>query len=160
MLRLSLLCSIILCLTFAGCGGEPKPDGLPKLHPVTLTFTQGGEPCVESIVTLVPESDSPWGTGGITDASGNVAVRTHGKFLGAPAGKYKITISKTESGVAGPAPADMFTVQTIQTFNLIDPIYANSETTTLVIEVEEGKNSFPPFELGEKVREPVRLPGM
>jgi len=164
MTRLSLIClfPIVLCLTVAGCGGEPRPDGLPELFPVTLTFTQEGEPCVEAIVTLIPESDSPWGTGGITDANGRVAVRTHGKFLGAPAGRYRVTISKTESGVAGPAPADMFTVQTIQTFHLIDPTYADFASTPLIIEVEANRrgNSFPPFELGERVREPVRLPGM
>ena len=160
--RLSLFCPVILCLAVAGCGGEPKPDGLPKLYPVTLTFTQNGEPCADAIVTLVPVSDSPWGTGGITNANGNVRVQTHGKFPGAPAGKYKITVSKTENGTAGQASANMFATQTIQTFNLIDPVYAVSSSTPLDITVEAGKNKtpYPPFDLGAKVREPVRPPGM
>ena len=152
--------SVVICCVFAGCGGEPEPEGLPKRYPVTLTFTQEGEPCVEAIVTLFPESDSPWGTGGITDANGSVKVQTHGKFPGAPAGKYKVTVSKTESGPVGPAPVDMFTTQVTQTFNLVDPDYANSATTTLTVEVEAGKKAYPPFELGKKVRAPVRLPGM
>ena len=162
VLRLSVLCAVAFCAAFAGCGGEPEPEGLPKRYPVTLTFTQEGEPCVEAIVTLFPESDSPWGTGGITDANGSVKVQTHGKFPGAPAGKYKVTVSKTESGPVGPAPVDMFTTQITQTFNLINPEYAAPATTTLTVEVEasKSKKTYPPFELGEKVREPVRLPGM
>jgi len=158
--RLSLIGLVAFVL--AGCGGEPKPDGLPQLYPVTLTFMQGGEPCAEAIVTLVPESGSPWGTGGVTNANGSVAVQTHGKFPGAPAGKYKIIVSKTENGTAGQAPVDMFTPQMVQTFNLIDPIYANSATTILTLEVESSKTKkpYPSFDLGEKVREAVRLPGM
>ena len=151
---------VVFCIAFSGCGGEPVPDGLPKLYPVTLTFTQAGEPCVEAIVTLVPESDSPWGTGGVTNANGSVAVQTHGKFAGAPAGKYKVTISKTENGTVGQASGDMFTTQMIQTFNLIDPVYSTPATTPLTLEVEAGKKSYPQFELGEKVREVVRPPGM
>ena len=157
-LPLSLVCCSVFVLALSGCS-ERRPAGLPKLYPVTLQFTQGGEPCVEAAISLIPESDSPWGTGGITDADGKVTLYTHGKYLGIPAGNYKITVSKTEIELIGPAPVGMGDVQASHAYNLIDSIYSLPSTTTLSIEVGEGTRSFPPFELGEKVREFAQPPG-
>jgi len=157
--RLSLVCFSAAILTLSGCS-EPRPEGLPKLYPVTLQFTQGGQPCVEAAVSLIPEPGSPWGTGGITDVNGRVTLSTHGKYPGIPAGNYKITVSKTEIELVGPAPQGMGEIQATNAYSVIDPVYTLPSTTTLAIEVGEGTKTFPPFELGEKVRELVKPPGM
>ena len=156
---MSPVCFSIFILALLGCS-KPRPEGLPKLYPVTLQFTQGGEPCVEAAVSLIPEPGSPWGSGGITDANGRVTLHTHGKYPGIPAGNYKITVSKIESEFVGPTPQGMGDIQASNAYSLIDSIYTLPSTTTLAIEVGEGIKSFPPFELGDKVRELLTPPGM
>jgi len=154
---LPLVCFSVLLLTLSGCS-EPRPAGLPKLYPVTLQFTQGGEPCAEAAISLIPESDSPWGSGGVTDANGRVTLSTHGKYPGIPAGIYKITVNKAEVELVGPAPVGMWDNQASRAYSLIDPIYTVPSTTTLSIEVGKGTKSFPPFDLGKKVRELAKEP--
>ena len=128
---------------------------MPNLYPVTLKFTQEGTPCVEALVSLTPESDGQWAVGGITDSGGNIVLHTHGRYPGVPAGKYKITVIKTETELTGPPPTEMGQSQASTTYNLIDPAYSAPSTSTLTLEVVAGKNSFPPFDLGKKVREVV-----
>ena len=115
---------------------------------------------MEAAVSLIPESDSPWGSGGVTDASGKVTLFTHGKYSGIPAGNYKITISKIEVEFIGPASVGMGDTQASRAYSLIDTVYSLPATTTLSIVVGEGTKSFPPFELGEKGRELMKPPGM
>ena len=155
----SLVCFSVLVLALSGCS-EPRPEGLPKLYPVTLQFTQEGEPCVEAAISLIPEPGSPWGTGGITDANGRVTLQTHGKYSGVPAGTYKITVNKAEVEYIGPPPTAMGVAHPSQTYSLVDPVYSIPSTTTLAIEVGEGTKSYPPFDLGKKVREPMQQLGM
>ena len=152
-----LLWGGLLFLLLAGCG-QPRPDGLPNLYPVTLKFEQEGTPCAEAIVSLMPESDDPWAVGGITDTGGNVVLQTHGRYSGVPAGKYTITVTKTETELTGPPPKDIGEAQACTTYNLIDPVYSVPSSSTLALEVVAGENSFPPFSLGKKVREPVPTP--
>jgi len=157
MMRLFLIGLVVFCTVLIGCS-QPMPDGLPKLYPVSLKFVQEGAPCAEALVSLTPESDGQWAVGGITDSGGNVALQTHGRYSGVPAGKYKITVIKTETELIGPPPKDMGETQASTTYNLIDPVLSVVSTTTLALEVVDGKNSFPPFDLGKKVHEPVLSP--
>jgi len=130
---------VSFCLTFVGCGGEPKPDGFPVLYPISLTFTQEEEPCEDAVVQLLSLDNSPWSVAGMTGARGITTFWTHGKFPGAPAGRYRVDIKKEELATA--ANGD------IQVYTLIDP-----NLTPIEIEVIAGKNSFEPFDLGKKVR--------
>ena len=43
------------------------------------------------------EGDGKWGVAGHTNASGVAVMRTGGQYDGAPAGTYKVLISKNES---------------------------------------------------------------
>jgi hypothetical protein len=140
--RLSPFCFLVLCVTFAGCGGEPKPDGLPTLYQVSLTFTQDGEPCVDVNVPLIPLDGSPWGVGGKTNEKGVATFITHGKFSGVPAGKYRVEVSKYETEIDSKGDPLLYT--------LIDPALPPIE-----IEIT-GKDKFEPFDLGKKVRELVK----
>ena len=153
------VCSIALALTFAGCGGEPKPAGMPPLHPATLVFTQEGEPIAGASVQLVSETDSRWPIGGSTDTAGTIALKTYGKYPGVPEGKYKVVVSKVEREQIGPAPQSMYEVQKENVFDLIDANYSIPEKTPLTIEVKPGKNSYEPFDLGKKIRQKVKKPG-
>ena len=160
-LRLSTVGLVCGFLTFAGCGGEPKPDGMPKLHPTVIQLAQDGAPLEGASVQLLSETDGRWPIGGSTDANGAVSLSTYGKYPGVPEGKYKVVVSKVEREKFGPEPTSMYESQAENVYNLIDTVYSTAETTTLEVEVKAGKNSFGPFDLGMKIRQPVqRPPGM
>ena len=157
ILRLSLVCPIVLCLAFVGCGGEPRPDGFPKLYPVSLTFIQEGEPVADAAVILLPQDDNRWSSGGATDANGVAVLRTHGRFLGVPVGKYKVMVTKQEIvpiGATTPDPLGAYGLT--NSYDLINPDFFNPNRTPFEIEVVSGRNQFEPIELGRKVR--IRVP--
>jgi hypothetical protein len=89
-------------LVTAGCGGGKK------LYPVEGTVTIDGEP-LEGAMVIFTSGDST-SAAGITSASGKFKLLTDGKE-GAPAGTYKVTVTKkktvqptsaTTGGVADP----------------------------------------------------------
>ena len=149
--RLSILGLMVSYLVLSGCGGEPKPPGLPKLYPVSLKFIQDGAPCADASVVLIPEDGSKWPTGGATNADGVAVLRTYGKYPGAPVGKYKVMVSKQEVEPLGttsePSPSPKVNV-----YHLINPEYSSIVNTPFKIEVVAGKNEFELFDLGKKVR--------
>jgi len=81
-----------------GCGGDPRPAGMPRLYPVSIVVIQDGAPLTNATVQLIPEDEanSRWGPMGMTNASGVAAMRTNARYDGAPLGTYKVVVSKTE----------------------------------------------------------------
>jgi len=146
------ICPVVLCLVVAGCGGEPKPDGFPKLYPVSLKFIQEGEPCADTLVFLFPQEKSKWSSGGVTNSDGVAVLRTHGKFVGVPAGKYKLTVQKYETVSKGSQNSELGAPIKIEVYDIIDANYRDPDKTPLEIEVVSGKNKFEPFDLGKKIR--------
>jgi len=147
------LCGLVL-LT-AGCGGVKKPNGMPALHKTTLTFTQGGAPLSEATVSLVPlEGAVTWPAGGVTDNNGVLRVKTMAQFDGAPAGNYKITVSKTEMENTGETTksSDGDEISVFKSYNLVDKKYRNANSSDLTLEVKSGANT-ETFDLGPAVRE-------
>jgi len=74
---------------------------LPDLFPCKITITQGGRPLEDATVQLVPEKDAfdfdfPWYIIGKTDANGTAKIFTHTDHAGAPAGKFKVLVSKID----------------------------------------------------------------
>ena len=100
--KLLILLSLV---TFFGCAKQSVPDGLPKLVPVTLTFTQEGAPLTGAVVSLI-DPNIQFLVGGTTDADGTVVLYTHGLYKGAPLGKFKVRVVKTESD-STPQPMTM-----------------------------------------------------
>lgn len=160
MKQLLTLVPCVLILFVAGCG-QKLPDGMPPLHPTTLTFTQGGAPLADAGVTLtaLEAANSQWSLGGTTDSKGVLRVQTQG-FNGAPAGNYKVVVSKTETeGTAevveitnhdAPPP----TTNNTKSFYLVDKKYRSAGTTDLTLEVKAGKNA-ETYDLGVAVREEI-----
>lgn len=147
----------------SGCGAD-RPKDLPKLYPITLQFTQGGAPCASASVSLISLDGGKWVIGGSTDASGNLQPKTHGQYPGVPAGKYRITVRKTEqeepkSNSAGSDPMASMMTPVVDSYNLIDTQYASRKDSPLEIEVGTGKNTYEPFDLGEPIRVRMKQPG-
>ena len=99
----TLMLSIVLLLVvffLSGCGGQARPDGLPKLYPVSITVIQEEAPLEGAMVQLVAKDEDSvllrWGPTGVTDASGVAVLRTDGKYDGAPLGTFKVVVSKNE----------------------------------------------------------------
>ena len=147
---------IIVLLSICGCS-EPRPDGMPPLRRVTLEFHQEGVPISEASVQLMPQFASQWSVGGSTNAKGQVELKTHGKYVGVPAGKYKICVNKSES--EGELPEIGKVTAPMKFFYLVETKYTLADQTPLEIEVGEGKNKFEPFDLGKAVRLEVIPPG-
>jgi hypothetical protein len=87
-------------------------------------------------------------------------LKTYGQHVGAPEGAYKIVISLREEERVGDAPTSMYDAPPVtNSYDLIDPSFANPLTTSLTVKVEKGKKNYDPIELGEKIRLRVKKPG-
>lgn len=163
MTRSMLLAFVFISLLFVfGCNrGARKPDGLPKLYPVTIRLEQEGRPLAGAEVVLRSEVSGNWSCGGNTDQSGVVKIHTHGQFSGAPAGRHKIIVTKTKF-LAPKGSVDFSQAKSLgelremeeeaarnqsktdfgATVYHVERKYSDPETTPLEIEVASGKNSF------------------
>ena len=122
------LTMILILFAYAGCSRDSRPKDLPRLFPATLTVTLDEQPLADAIVTLYPENevDARWTVGGWTDSDGKAIIVTHGKFLGSPAGKFKVCITKSEVEGSGPG---------LKVTHFVDPLFADPKKTPLEIEV-------------------------
>ena len=151
------------CAAFPGCG-DGRPADMPKLHPVSLTFTLDDTSLADAFVTLYStDEQSRWAVSGRTDAAGCVSLRTNGRYPGAPAGRYKIVVDKVER--RGPPvpkeselPKDETERQKVfdeigkQTtiIRIVDEKFLSPQTTPLEYEVVAGDNE-EIFDLGKAV---------
>lgn len=105
-----------LLLATLGCGGSGRVGANLKVTPVSGKVTLGGEPLADAQVTLAFEGNPPdgfVGAGAKTDAQGNFEVFTGGQ-KGAPAGTYKVVISKLVGADGKPAvPSEGMDMQQI-----------------------------------------------
>ena len=137
------LMPVVFLLVCVGCSGGNRPKDLPRLFPVTLTITMDDQPLADATVMLYAENtaDAKWTIGGQTDATGNVTIVSHGQFHGAPAGKFKVCVTKSEMKESAPervlasAPTENTTMGFQRPTHLVDPLFADSKSTPLEIEV-------------------------
>lgn len=142
---------VALCTAFVGCGQE-LPDGMPELYPTTLTFTQEGKPLAEASVVLVPQFDCAWMVSGLTDADGSVRLKTHGKYDGAPAGKFKICVTKTVSEGELPTMGSSQAAVPMTFYQAVEAQYGKADTTPLEIEIGADKKPVTSFDAGKAVK--------
>jgi fibronectin type 3 domain-containing protein len=137
-----LICCIVVT---SGCS-EKLPEGLPALFPATLTITLEGKPFANAMVSLSSADGShSWTSGGITDKNGQLAVYTHGKYQGIPAGKYKVTVDCITSDVPMPQNPTMEQIEEHNrnhpSFRIVPPEYTEKSNTPLEIEITQSKNT-------------------
>lgn len=139
--RLTLLAfAVFAAVAASALGGckrlPPRPEGMPELYPCTMHVTFGGE-IVEGVrVGLI--SDDPalkkWRAGGVTDAEGNVVIKTAAYYDGAAAGTFKLSFSKSEDRLGD-------TLEEMQPLSLI-PLKYLPVNTKLTVEIKPEKNEF------------------
>ena len=144
-----LLTIIPALLVFGGCTKENRPDDMPPLYPVTITFTLDGQPLAGALVNLHTEDKAveKWTIGSYTDENGKAIIVTHGQFRGSPAGKFKVCVKKSEiEGDSTPKEPTGLVFDTTPTptrmpkmINHVHAEYGKKETTPLEIEVPASK---------------------
>ena len=127
-----VLVFLVSILIFSGC--KKRPDGLPKLFPVTVQIMSEGKPVTGASVLLFPEdSSSRWAGSAVTDTSGNANIQVLGQYNGTPVGKYTAIVTMVEIDQRGEDQYDAF--------DLIDPKFGDVARPAIQIEVKEEKNN-------------------
>ncbi|MBQ9813272.1 MAG: hypothetical protein IJM54_08140 [Thermoguttaceae bacterium] len=153
---IATLC-VLLAVASTSCKKEKRPDGMPDIYPCSLKIVQDSAPLADAQVSIV--SSDPqimrFPCGGNTDANGIVELKTMG-FKGAPAGSFKVVVSKIE---ATNRPSSYEEAQQLQeqgakeeSFDLVDRKYADASTTPLSIEVQKSNPAPIELDVGEAVR--------
>jgi hypothetical protein len=146
---------VIGTIVYSGCNRESKPADFPKLYHCQIKVTQNNVPVSDIQVSLYDINvTNRWVVFGQTDHNGNATIRTHGSFNGAPAGKYKVVLTKLEEEGQGWDNPDSPTpkwVEDIKIYSLIDEKYTKPETTPFEL-VIESKSVAETFEIGQPVR--------
>jgi hypothetical protein len=160
--------AVILPILFlTGCQQKiSAPADLPRLSPCVITVTQDGTPLEDATVTLVSIGGSKkWGPGAKTNASGVAEIYTNGFYKGAPAGKYKVIVGKTEvepsKAPPAPGPEDpgyddwlkKYGNEVRPVYSLVEKKFTVADTTPLEVEIQEGKTLSTAADIGKKVRE-------
>jgi len=131
---------------------------MPKIYPVTLTFTQEGKPLVGASIALISPTgeNATWAPGGVTDVDGKAILRTRGQFKGAIAGKFKIAVTLTESEGGDDGVSDSGVVigpgTPFKLFSLVETQYRDIKTTPLEVEITPKGASETTFDVGKAVR--------
>ena len=162
-----IVCVIGICallIAVVGCE-QPKPEGLPPLQKTTLVLQQDGSPLVGASVSLYSEDKSiKWSVGGVSNNAGEVSVKTHGQYLGAPLGKYVVLVTKqefTKSSLPETAPLDAAEyaewqrqrdAEVLPVYDLVDPKFGNPKTSPLKIDISKGAKS-ETFDCGKAIRQ-------
>lgn len=139
---LGILLMVALLLAATGCGSSNQGPTL-KVTPVKGKVTLGREPFADAAVTLVFQGQPPngyVGAGGTTDAQGNFEILT-GTQKGAPAGTYKVTVSKVvgpdgKPFVADPASGEMLDPDSLK--ELVPSAFSNPEESTQTLTITDG----------------------
>ncbi|MDR2704683.1 MAG: carboxypeptidase-like regulatory domain-containing protein [Planctomycetaceae bacterium] len=139
---------LIFLVLVVGCSGEQRPEGMPTLYPCTITITQDGKPLAGAMVTLYTESseDRRWSSGGTTNPQGVISIKVLGKYLGAPAGTYKVTVEKQE--------IENVDSNSYYHISLVETQYIKVQDTPLKIEVTpQGVNQT--FDVGKPIQKRI-----
>ena len=104
-----LLSGILLLslLLVPGCGKPPADLPQAELYPFSGIVNVNGKPATGAMLTLHPSGDSKLGIvtpHGIADENGLFMLTTYSTADGAPAGKYKVTVSWSD--ITNPGGSD------------------------------------------------------
>jgi hypothetical protein len=143
-LRSGFIVSTIAVLVVAccGCGGESY-DSVP----VSGTVTHKGTP-VEGATVAFHGGSAKVPATGVTDASGKFKLSSYKPDDGAPAGSYRVTVTKKKlEGGGGTGPSSMEEAAAksggpaAKETDLLPAKYADQEMTPLTATVEKGKTN-------------------
>ncbi|MDR0521444.1 MAG: hypothetical protein LBH00_06285 [Planctomycetaceae bacterium] len=160
MKALTTITLLIVTITIiSGCGDASRPKDLPKLYPCTVTITQEGKPLADAMIEFVPAdaANAKFRAVSMTGKDGSVKMATYG-FTGAPAGKYKVVVTKTMNddivyaAEVNPSSGEKDIVS-YNTYRMVDEQYSSAETTPFEIEITGKERSVTKtFDAGKAVK--------
>lgn len=158
----------LLSVVFAGCSSESLPADLPQLTRCQIKITQEGSPLEGATVTLHSlDGMRQWGAGGLSNAAGIAEIYTNGRYPGAPAGKYKVVVSKIETDPSQLPPAppqndpgypawhQKAESEVRQSYSVIEKKFTEPGSTPHEIDITEGKTAETTLDVGKKVRHKI-----
>jgi hypothetical protein len=92
--RSTLIGTVCLALLL-GCGGGSSAPKV-KTYPVTGSVAYNGQPLAGAVVVFKSDDEALPGASGITDKEGKFTLSTYSVNDGAPAGLFKITVTKDD----------------------------------------------------------------
>jgi hypothetical protein len=126
-----------LALFSLSCGGDPR---FKPVYPVRGQVFFEGKPAAGAGISfkIADEEDHPWTRPAAeVDEQGNFVVTTYRLNDGMPKGKYDVVVVWLPKGYAGP----------IEKVNKLPMRYADRATSGLSVEIKEGDNTLPRFDL-------------
>lgn len=129
-----------LMVLVAGCGGNASDQ--QKLSPVTGTVTLDGKPLSGAVITFVP-TGATHGTGarGRTDDDGKYELATRSRRKGAPAGDYRVMVSKMVLPDGSDSPANsVVSPMDSHAREVLPAIYSVANQTLLIAKVGDNDN--------------------
>ncbi|MDO5554579.1 MAG: hypothetical protein Q4G68_12550 [Planctomycetia bacterium] len=142
---LSLLSVSILWAS--GCDRGPQPPAdMPKLTPCSVTVVTDDGPLADALIALYPASGEPgydWLIQGQTDETGKAIIRTQDRFVGCPAGDFRVMVTKTVSETSDATSAKL----KVKCYSLVDTKFSDRATTPLTLTVGDSPCN-EKFELG------------
>jgi hypothetical protein len=165
-LKRILLSLGLLLVVETGCQ-ETVPSDIPQLYPVTVTVMLNGTPLPEASLSLkMVDHDTGLAIVGKTDSSGIAQLWTQGRYRGAPAGKYKVTVRKSAlvEGATSktPPPNDPKELDAYKrkveaerkSYPAIEERFSKMEKTVLEMEVVPNQKNVTTFEVQKIVDSP------
>jgi hypothetical protein len=138
------LCSIALA---SSCGQSKLAPikGQQPVFPVSGQLMMGGEPMTDAQVFFIPIDEPAANVSrirphAVVDEDGAFKVSTYGSEDGAPAGNYRVVISWRGALAGGAGDSD-------DRPEKVPAAYRNPRTSRLKVEIAEGENALPTWEI-------------
>ena len=142
--RAGALTALPLALALlTGCG-DKGVAGRPPVYPVSGQVLYQGKPLEGAFVSFTPTEGGTHGASGRTDADGRFTLTTFDSGDGAPAGRYRVTVTKAEAVITpDPVNPEANPPLKVEQKHLIPAKYSSPEKSGLESEVtESGENEF------------------
>ncbi len=137
-----------LALALVGMVLLPGCSQGPRLYPVQGKVLWRGKPTAGARVIFHPVSENPNlpQPSAVVDENGSFRLGTRAPGDGAPAGEYKVTIDWSDLSDQAVYSADISSGPP-KSPDKLGGRYADPKRSMLQVNVKEGKNNLPPFEL-------------
>jgi hypothetical protein len=143
--RAGFLASVPLALALlTGCGRDKNVPGRPPVYPASGQVVYKGQPLEGAFVSFTPTDGLTHGASGRTDAQGRFTLTTFDPGDGAPAGRYRVTVTKAKA-IITPDPVDPEARPPlkVEQKHLVPAKYSAPEKSGLEAEVtQSGENEF------------------
>jgi hypothetical protein len=143
-------CSLTLAASCGRSKAMPEIKGKLPVFPVQGKLTFNRQPVPGADLMFYPVGGFPQGSSSIlprarTNEDGEFGVSTYGVTDGAPVGKYRVTASWKMAG-----DGRVSREQQDDSDEKLPEIYQNPKVTRLRVEVKEGEENVPTFEITDQ----------